>query len=364
MTLLQQILKAAVDNGASDIHMKPDQVPVFRIHGLLTNADDSPLPAQDIAKMGNQILPDHARQAFEVNHEADFSHDEQGVGRFRVNYFMSQGQPCIVMRHVKTEVPDFDALRLPDKLKVLSDIHRGIILLCGTTGSGKSTTLAAIIDEINRRYRRRIITIEDPIEYLFTDRESIITQREVGIDTMSYQEALVHLMRQDPDVVLIGEMRDQSSIRVALLAAQTGHLVLSSLHATTSSMAIPRILDMFPPSEREQIRHALALNMEAIVTQRMLRDIENRFIPAVEIMKNTPTVRKLIETNRLDVLSAAIETGSEEGMQTFNQSIYDMIKNGTVTEEQGMQFAGNPESLAMNLKGIFLDEGNRILADL
>jgi twitching motility protein PilT len=364
MTLLEQILRAAVDNGASDIHLKPNQVPVFRIHGELTDADTTALAPDQIAEMGDQIIPDHARQSFEVNHEADFSHDEPGIGRFRVNYFMAQGKQCIVMRHVKTEVPDFETLRLPDKLKALSDIHRGIILLCGTTGSGKSTTLAAIIDEINRRYRRRIITIEDPIEYLFTDRKSIITQREVGIDTMSYQEALVHLMRQDPDVVLIGEMRDQSSIRVALLAAQTGHLVLSSLHATTSSMAIPRILDMFPPEEREQIRHALALSMEAIVTQRMLRDVESRFIPAVEIMINTPTVRKLLETNRLDVLSAAIETGGEDGMQTFNQSIYDMIKTGIVTEEQGMQFAGNPEALKMNLKGIFLDEGNRILADL
>ncbi len=364
MTLLQQILKAAVDNGASDIHLKPNQVPVFRIHGVLTNADDTPLLPQDIAEMGNQVIPDHARQAFEVNHEADFSHDEPGVGRFRVNYFMAQGRECIVLRHVKTEVPDFDTLRLPDALKDLAAIHRGIILLCGTTGSGKSTTLAAIIDEINRRYRRRIITIEDTIEYLFTDRKSIITQREVGIDTMSYQEALVHLMRQDPDVVLIGEMRDQESIRVALLAAQTGHLVLSSLHATSSSMAIPRILDMFPPSEREQIRHALAMTMEAVVTQRMLRDVENRFVPAVEIMINSPTVRKLIETNRLDVLSAAIETGGEDGMQTFNQSIYDMIKGGIVTEEQGMQFAGNPEALKMNLKGIFLDEGKRILGSM
>lgn len=364
MTLLQQILKAAVDNGASDVHLKPDQVPVFRIHGLLTDADDTPLTPEDIAEMGSQIIPDHARQAFEVNHEADFSYEEPGLGRFRVNYFLAQGKQCIVMRHVKTEVPDFASLRLPETLKSLADIHRGIILLCGTTGSGKSTTLAALIDEINRRHRRRIITIEDPIEYLFTDRKSIITQREVGIDTMSYQEALVHLMRQDPDVVLIGEMRDQSSIRVALLAAQTGHLVLSSLHATTSSMAIPRILDMFPPSEREQIRHAVALSMEAIVTQRMLRDVDNQFIPAVELMLNTPTVRKLIETNRLDVLAAAIETGAEDGMQTFNQSILEMVKNGIVTEEQGLQFAGNPESLKMNLKGIFLDEGNRILADL
>ena len=364
MTLLQQILRAAVDNGASDVHLKPDQVPVFRIHGALTDADTTPLTGEQIAEIGDRILPPHAAQAFEINHEADFSYADPGIGRFRVNYFMAQGRPCVVMRHVKDEVPDFESLRLPEKLKGLADIHRGIILVCGTTGSGKSTTLAALIDEINRRHRHRIITIEDPIEYLFTDKQSMITQREVGIDTMSYQEALVHLMRQDPDVVLIGEMRDQSSIRTALLAAQTGHLVLSSLHATTSSMAIPRMLDMFPPDERQQVRHSIALSQQAIVTQRMLRDVKNEYIPAVEIMINTPTVRKLIETDRLDVLEAAIETGAEDGMQTFNHSIYEMIKSGLVTEEQGMQFATNPESLKMNLKGIFLDESKRILEGL
>ncbi|MBT7700938.1 MAG: PilT/PilU family type 4a pilus ATPase, partial [Verrucomicrobia bacterium] len=332
MTLLQQILRAAVDNGASDVHLKPDQVPVFRIHGELTDADTTPLTGDQIAQMGDHILPPHAAQAFEINHEADFSYDDPDIGRFRVNYFMAQGRPCVVMRHVKTEVPDFESLRLPENLKDLADVHRGIILVCGTTGSGKSTTLAALVDEINRRHRHRIITIEDPIEYLFTDKQSMITQREVGIDTMSYQEALVHLMRQDPDVVLIGEMRDQASIRTALLAAQTGHLVLSSLHATTSSMAIPRMLDMFSPDEREQVRHSIALSQQAVVTQRMLRDVKNEYIPAVEIMINTPTVRKLIETDRLDVLEAAIETGAEDGMQTFNPSIYEMIKSGLVTE--------------------------------
>lgn len=364
MTLLQPILKAAVDNAASDIHLKPDQVPVFRIHGTLTNADDTPMTLAQVASIGEHILPEHVRNTFKSKHEVDFSHSEPGIGRFRVNYFMAQGKPCIVMRHVKTEVPDFKALRLPAKLKDFAALHRGIVLLCGTTGSGKSTTLAAIIDEINRRYRRRIVTIEDPIEYLFTDRQAVITQREVGIDTRSYQDALVHLMRQDPDVVLIGEMRDRSSIRVALLAAQTGHLVLSSLHATTSAMAIPRMLDMFPQADRDQVRNSLAQNLEAVVTQRMLRDMDNHYIPTAEIMINTSTVRKLIESNRLDVLSAAIETGGEDGMQSFNQSIYEMVKNGVVTEEQGLQFAGNAEALQMNLKGIFLDEASRILSDL
>ncbi|NQU40143.1 MAG: PilT/PilU family type 4a pilus ATPase [Lentisphaerae bacterium] len=364
MTLLQQILRAAVEAGASDIHLKPGQVPIYRIHGNLTNTDAAPLSDEQMQAMADEILPAHAAPAFEINHECDFSHHEPDAGRFRVNLFLAQNKPCIVLRHVKTDVPDFETLRLPQSLKALAATRRGIILVCGTTGSGKSTTLAALINEINLTQRRRIITIEDPIEYVFVDRESVITQREVGIDTMSYQEALVHLMRQDPDVVLIGEMRDQSSIRTALLAAQTGHLVLSSLHASTSSQAIPRILDMFPSSERSQIRQAIAQTQQAIICQRMLRDVNQNFIPSVEILVNTPTVRKLIETDRLDVLEAAIETGEKDGMQTFNRSIYEMIRTGTITEEQGMRFAGNPESLKMNLKGIFLDEGSRILSDL
>ena len=233
--------------------------------------------------------------------------------------------------------------------------------MAGTTGSGKSTTLAAIIGDINQTQRCRIITVEDPVEYLFHDDQSVITQREVGLDTLSFQNALKHLMRQDPDVILIGEMRDRTSIRTALLAAETGHLVLSTIHAGSADLAIPRMLDVFPPEEQDQIRLGLAGNMYAIVCQRLVPDTQGGVVPAVEIMINTSTVRKLLEKNRLDVLGAAIETGAEDGMQNFNQAIYKLIKGGIITEKDGMRYATNPESLRMNLQGIFLDEGKRIL---
>jgi twitching motility protein PilT len=266
------------------------------------------------------------------------------------------------MRHVKSKVPTFEQLRLPPQLARLAEVERGIILLSGTTGSGKSTTLAAILNQINRTQRLRIITVEDPVEYIIEDDRSVVTQREVGLDTLSYQAALKHLMRQDPDVILIGEMRDEMSIRTALLAAETGHMVMSTLHAGTASLAVPRMLDVFPAHEQNQIRMGIAGNLHAIVCQRLIPDLQGKVVPAVEIMVNTPTVRKLLEKNQIEVLSAAIEKGRDDGMQTFNQSIYDLITNGVVGAEEGLRYATNPEALRMNLQGIFLDEGRGILA--
>jgi twitching motility protein PilT len=364
MTTLKEILEKAVALGASDIHLTPDQRPVFRTQGQLVDSDFAPVDGEQMTRMVAEILPPFARKTFESMHEADFSHHLPGLGRFRVNVFLTKGIPAIAMRHVRTRIPTFADLRLPPQLASLAKLQRGIVLVSGTTGSGKSTTLAAVIGEINRTRRCRIITVEDPIEYVFENDQSVITQREVGLDTMSYENALVHLMRQDPDVILIGEMRDQRSVRTAVLAAETGHLVFSTLHASSSSLAVPRILDMFPSEEQTQIRMALAGTLHAVVCQRLMVDTAGRFLPCVEIMINTPTVRKLLEKNQLEVLSAAIETGGEDGMQSFNQSIYHLIKAGTVAEAEGMRFATNPEALKMNLRGIFLDEGRRILSSI
>jgi len=361
MSILKELLKKAVSLEASDIHIKPYKQPFFRAHGILKESGSEVVTPDDARKIVQDILPSYLVESFKAEHEADFSLQEEGVGRFRVNIFMSQGIPIIAMRYIKMEIPTFEGLRLPLQLKGFAKVERGIILLAGTTGSGKSTTLAAIIGEMNRTIRRRIITVEDPVEYLFVDNQSVITQREVGLDTLSFENALKHLMRQDPDVILIGEMRDTTSIRTALLAAETGHLVLSTLHAGTADLAVPRMLDVFPADEQDQIRLGLAGNLYAVVCQRLVPDAHGGAVPAVEIMINTSTVRKLLEKNQLEVLASAIETGREDGMQTFNQSIYDHIKNGTITEKEGMRFATNPESLRMNLQGIFLDEGKRIL---
>jgi pilus retraction protein PilT len=335
--------------------------PVVRVSGRLEVTSGDAITSQIMEEVVRIILPPHLTLAFRERHEADFSLMRGDSGRFRVNLFLAQGEPAIVMRHVKSAIPTFEELRLPQQLKRLANVERGIVILCGTTGSGKSTTLAAIVGEINRTQRIRILTVEDPVEYLFEDDRAVITQREIGLDTLDYSHALTHLLRQDPDVILIGEMRDRLSIRTGLLASETGHVVLTTLHAGTADIAVPRMLDVFPTDEQDQIRMGLAANLAAAVCQRLIPDVNSRLIPAVEIMFNTPTVRKLIQRNQLDVLSAAIETGRDDGMQTFNQAIYDLIKSGIVTEAQAMRFASNPESLRMNLKGIFLDEAKRIL---
>ena len=362
MSMLTEILRSAASIGTSDVHITPGNKPFFRAHGELQKGDFKVLDAHEIQSIVSDIIPNHLVKSFEETHEADFSIYEEGVGRYRVNLFMAQGVPSIALRHVKTRVPTFEELHLPPQLKELAHIQRGIVLLSGTTGSGKSTTLAAIVGEINRTQSRRIITIEDPVEYLFEDDRSVITQREIGLDTLDYEAALKHVLRQDPDVILIGEMRDRLSIQTALLAAETGHLVLSTLHAGTSSMAIPRMLDVFPANERDQIRMGLANTHHAIVCQRLVPAMNSGVVPALEIMINTSTVKKLLENDQLDILAAAIETGNDDGMMTFNQSVYTLIKGGKITEKEGMRFATNPESLKMNLQGIFLDESRRILS--
>jgi twitching motility protein PilT len=266
------------------------------------------------------------------------------------------------MRYVKAAIPSFKELHLPEQIAKIARAPRGIILVCGTTGCGKSSTLAAMIEHINQTEKCHIITLEDPIEYVFEDRLSVIEQREIGLDTLSFERALSHVMRQDPDVIMIGEMRDSQSFMAALAAADTGHLVLTTLHTTTAYQAIGRILDFFPAQERDQIRRQIANNLQAVICQRLVPAVAGSVVPAVEIMINSGTVRKLIEDNRLDKLSAAIETGNEEGMQTFNQSLYKLVKAKMISEENALAYASNPDALRMNLKGIFLDESRRILA--
>ena len=361
MSIIKPLLEKAVAQDASDVHIKPHRVPCYRVHGTLVESGFEDVTPEHMTEIVRDIMPGYLVETYSSTHEADFSLQEEGVGRFRVNVFVSQGIPTIAMRYVKGTIPTFEKLRLPPQMKALANAERGIILLAGTTGSGKSTTMAALIGEMNRTQRNRIITIEDPVEYLFDDDQCVITQREIGLDTLSFENALKHILRQDPDVIFIGEMRDQNSIRTALLAAETGHLVLSTLHAGTCSQAVPRILDVFPDAEHDQIRMAIAGNLHAVICQRLVPDIQDSVIPAVEILLNTPTVRKLLEKNQLDVIAAAIETAGEDGIQTFNQSIYKHIKAGLITEKEGMRYATNPESLRMNLQGIFLDEGKRIL---
>ncbi len=361
MELFQKILKTAVDGGASDVHLKVDSPVVFRINRELIVVD-SPNPTEAwMGEVVENIVPKHLRDRLAKEREVDFSYYIPGVGRFRTNLFQQRGQWCLAMRYVKTAVPDFETLGLPGILRNIAESPRGIVLVAGSTGCGKSTTLAAMIEHINATSKKHIITLEDPIEFVFEDNQCVIEQREVGLDTLSFHHALKHVLRQDPDIIMVGEMRDATSFMAAMSAADTGHLVLSTLHTTNASQSINRILDFFKAEEREQIRRQLVGCMQSVVCQRMVPTIAGSMTPAVEILINTPTVKKLIEENRLDKLPAAIETGIEDGMQTFNQALYNLVKEGKVTEKDAMAKATNPQALEMNLKGIFLSEGRRIL---
>ncbi len=364
MSILSDLLQYAVACGASDIHLTPNRSPHLRVNGQLQASGFEPLTEETLRHVAGEIVPEFLRKTYASEHEVDFAHIEPGVGRFRASAFLGGGVPAFALRHVKEQIPTLEALNLPPVLHRLTDYLSGIVVLSGTTGCGKSTTLAALIEEINQRHERRILTVEDPVEFAFKDQRSVITQREVGLDTPGFVSALRHVLRQDPDVILVGEMRDVETARVALLASETGHLVLTTLHASTSAIAVPRLLDMFPSGEQEQIRMAMAANLRAILCQRLVPGVNEGLLPAVEILFNTPTVRKLLSRNQLHVLSAAMESGTEDGMQTFNQALYALIRAGRITEAEGLRQATNPESLAMNLKGIFLDEGRKILASL
>ena len=361
MELFKRILQTAVEGGASDVHLKIGTPVVLRINRQIL-AIEAPFPtAEWMDRVIENIVPKHAKKRLEEEREIDFSYFVPGTGRFRTNLYQQRGQFCLAMRFVKTLVPSFEDLGLLPVLRQIAESPRGIILLAGTTGCGKSTTLAAMIEHINGHSKKHIITMEDPIEYVFEDNQSVIEQREVGLDTLSFEHALRHVLRQDPDVIMIGEMRDSVSFTAAMSAADTGHLVLSTLHTTNAALSVTRILDFFKAEEREQVRRQLSGTLQAVVAQRMVSTIEGGMTPAQEILINTPTVRKLMEENRLDKLAAAIETGGEDGMRNFNQSLFQLVKDGKVTEHEALAKATNAQALEMNFKGIFLDEGRRIL---
>ncbi len=361
MEIFQRILQTAVDGGASDVHIKVNSPVIFRINRQLV-AIEAPTPTLAwVDKIVDSIVPKHARRRLDEDREVDFSYALPGIGRFRTNVFQQKGQWCLAMRYVKVKVPSFEELGLLPTLRSLAEAPRGILLISGSTGCGKSTTLAAMVEHINASFKKHIITLEDPIEYVFDDNQSVIEQREIGLDSLSFEQGLKHILRQDPDIIMVGEMRDAISFMAAINAADTGHLVLSTLHTTNASQAIGRILDFFKPDERDQVRRQLAATLQAVVCQRMVAKNGGGVIPALEIMINTPTVRKLLEENRTEKLPAAIETGVDDGMQTFNQALFNLVKQGKVSEKEALAKATNPQTLEMNFKGIFLDEARRIL---
>lgn len=355
------VLKLAVDSNASDIHIKTGRTVTLRISGELVESN-LVANSDSVSSFIKILLHQELEEKYRTVGDVDLSYAEEGIGRFRVNIHRQRGEITIAMRHVKSRILNFQELGLPPQIKKLTEFERGIVFLTGTTGSGKSTTLAAIVESINQIMKRHIITIEDPIEYEFTDKESFIEQREVGLDTISFDSAVIHSLRQDPDIIVIGEMRSRESFDAALKAADTGHLVFSTLHTKNASQSVNRILDFYEPSEHPSIRQALETSLAAIVSQRLIaRAAGDGVIPAIEIMFNNAIIQSLLRENKLDKLAPAIEGSKGEGMQSFNQSIMALIDNGLISEDDALKNSDNPEALKMYLKGVFLGEENKIL---
>jgi twitching motility protein PilT len=352
---LKILLEKMVKVNASDLHLKAGAPPVFRIDGRLVIEKSESLTPETLKTMAYQIMTPSQQQAFERMKEMDFAIGVRGVGRFRVNIFLQRGSIAIAMRAIPISVKRIDELNLPAILKELSLKPRGLMLCTGTTGSGKSTTLAALIEHLNENASRHIITIEDPIEYLFRDNLSIINQREVLMDTISFSIALRHILRQDPDVILIGEIRDRETMDVALKAADTGHLVLSTLHTLNAAETINRIISFYPPHQHQHIRVLLATTLVGVVSLRLLPRADGKGrIPAVEVLISTPTIKEyLLDPVKTLLIQSAIEEGyGQYGMQTFDQSIFRLYKDGLIAYDDAIQAVSNPDEFKLRLVGI------------
>ncbi len=361
-TVLHDILATGVAENASDWHIREGSNVGLRVDGTLIEVDFA-TDRKFLEQAIEQMTAENHRRDFLEHGDSDFALAEDGVGRFRVNLHRQRGMIAMTFRHVKGEIPVVENIGLPKVLRKIAENHNGIVLVTGTTGSGKSTTLAAMIGHMNAHMNRHIITIEDPIEYNFPDQQCIIEQREVGIDCSTFDSALIHALRQDPDVIVVGEMRNRESFETALTAAETGHLVMTTLHTKDAAQSILRLLDMYPNEERESVRKSLAESLRAIICQRLVpRATGKGVVPVNEILINTPIVEKLLDEGRLGKLGQAIEGGGEDGMMSFNSRLLALVNDGVITEEVALATSDNPSALKMNLKGIFLsDAGGGII---
>ncbi len=353
---LNEILTIALRGGASDIHLKAGLPPMFRVDGQLVPLKDGKrLPPEEVARMAFGIMNEFQKEKFKQSNEVDLAYGVPGLGRFRVNVFQQRGTIGAVLRVIPFKIMTIKELMLPPALEKMALEERGLILVTGTTGSGKSTTLAAMIDHINATETNHIITIEDPIEFLIRDKRSIINQREVGVDTMSFSQALKSALRQDPDVILVGEMRDIETIETALHAAETGHLVMSTLHTLDASETINRIISAFPPHQQKQIRIQLGSVLKGVVSQRLVPRADGKGrVASVEIMKATSRIKEMIEDkDRTKEIPDAIAQGQiSYGMQTFDQSLMQLVRTNVITYQEALRQATNPDDFALRFQGV------------
>jgi twitching motility protein PilT len=351
---LHKYFRAAVKTQANDLHLKVGQPPKLRHYGVLKNTTGEVMTEERMEELVFEILSPAQKEFFLEHGTLDFAHEIGDEDRFRINIFRQRGFISLAARRVSTYVPSFESLHLPPTLPNISDTNQGLVLVVGPTGCGKTTTIASMIDHINNTRSCHIITVEDPIEYLFRDRKAIVSQREIGIDVPDYEDALRYLMREDPDVVFIGEMRDARTVTAGMRAAETGHLVFGTMHSANAAQAVHRLLDLFPQSERDLTRQTLAIAIRAIVSQVLLPCLKDGIdrIPAVEVLIANPSVKKLIAEGREADLSSVIRSSQEEGMQDITDDLCELVKNGSVDPKDAYKYAPNKEELRMALKGI------------
>jgi twitching motility protein PilT len=353
---VNDLLKIATESGASDLHLKVGSYPMMRVHGVLTPATEQKrLTHEDTVAMAAAVMSTTQRQKFKESQEVDLAYSVPGLGRFRCNVFQQRGTIGIVLRVIPMRIKTIDELQLPRVLARVADEDRGLVLCTGTTGSGKSTTLAAMVDHINSTRCVHVMTIEDPIEFLHRDNKSIINQREVAVDTQGFAHALRSALRQDPDVILVGEMRDYETIETALQAAETGHLVFSTLHTLDATETINRIIAVFPPHQQKQLRLQLASVLKAVISQRLMPRTDGRGrIAAVEVMVTTPFIRDcIVDKEKTHLIPGAIAGGtSQYGMQTFDQSIFSLYEAGIVSYEEALHWASNVDEFKLKVQGI------------
>ena len=349
---LQEILRLGAERHASDVHISVDRRPAFRIDGQVYVATDlAPMTADDIARQLAEVIDQPRLDALHTHKELDFPVDFEGIGRFRGNAGFDRGKLFLVFRRISVPSMEIDSLGLPSICKVLAMKHSGMIIVTGPSGSGKSTTLAAMIDYVNAQVNKRIVTLEDPIEYLFFDKRSVISQRELGEDTLSFDAGLIHALRQNPDIIMVGEMRDENTLSTALRAAETGHLVITTAHAPSASQAVDRIMDLFAERHQAQVRTQLAAVLEGVLYQKLLpRRTGEGLVPAVEVMLGSYAVRNIIREGKTHQLATAIQAGNDVGMQSFDRSLVQLFSRGYITEEVALEHCHHRKDIEGELR--------------
>jgi len=351
MDLLSNLLKQMIQLGASDLFLSTNTPPAFRVNGkLLPRSDEPTLRPGKTEKMAHLLMLEHQKEAFDQNPEMNLAFTVPGIGRFRVNIFRQRNDVAMVIRAIPPSVPDFTALNIPEALKKIVMLKRGLVLIVGPSGSGKSTTLAAMIEHRNVNDLSHIITIEDPIEYYLEHKHCVVNQREIGVDTKSYPEALINVLRQSPDVLIIGEIRDRKTMEHAIEYADTGHLCLATFHANNTFQAFERILNMFPEEKSEQLLISLSLNMQAVLSQRLIPSVSGQRVPAWELLCTTPRVKELIRKSAFAELKDVMEKDVNDGMQTFDQTLYELCKQGHITEDAALEHAESVSNLRLQMR--------------